>query len=370
METDDETRKEREGLEEKNSTSSTLEDMMKTLTDSVGQVARTMTAMNGTLADIRANQNQNDSSRRGTKRPQPTARASSSKRSRTENPSDSEDDSDPESDTRALLNLSKEPDAGKDAPKKSKENTEDDLLNEIATDFSSDEQTSEAVSSQLAEVINKRWSSKLADDKLDEKLKQYHRPDNCDKVVAPKVNPEIWGQMSNFTKKKDLRMTKIQQIVTKVGAALAQSAQLTLDMRAKPPSSEEQFDEMTHKMLSTQMDAVALLGHANYEMSLRRRDLIQPSLNKDYTALNSQQIPVTNLLYGEDLQTSLTAIRSSNKLGKAVKAPSSKANDKTPWRSKQHANERSFLEKRRWKNNKPPWNGFSRRKELTKQKKY
>ena len=71
---------------------------------------------------------------------------------------------------------------------------------------------------------------------------------------------------------------------------------------------------MTHKILSTQMDAVALLGHANYEMSLRRRDLIQPSLNKDYTALNSQQIPVTNLLYGEDLRTSLTAIRSSNKL--------------------------------------------------------
>ena len=86
-------------------------------------------------------------------------------------------------------------------------------------------------------------------------------------------------------------MTKIQQIVTKVGAALAQSAQLTLDMRAKPPSSEEQLDEMTRKMLSTQMDAVALLSHTNYEMSLRRHDLIQPSLNKDYTALNSQQIP-------------------------------------------------------------------------------
>jgi len=216
MGTDDETCKEGEGLEKKNSTSSTLEDMMKTLTDSVGQVAQTMTAMNGTLADIRANQNQNDSSRRGTKRPQPTARASSSKRSRTENPSDSEDDSDSECDTRALLNLSKEPDVGKDAPKKSKENTEDDLLNEIATDLSSDEQTSEAVSSQLAEVINKRWLSKLADDKLDEKL----RPDNCDKVVAPKVNPEIWGQMSNFTKNKDLRMTKIQQIVTKDGPLL------------------------------------------------------------------------------------------------------------------------------------------------------
>ena len=357
-------------------TANVLQDMMKTLTESVGQVAQTMASMNVTLADIKENQNHGASSRRGTKRPHDTSNSSTTKRVCLESSSDSENENGLEPNARALLNKTasrgESPDAGKGAPEKS-EKHEDDLLNEIATEFNSDEQTSDAVSSQLADVINKRWSSKLDDEKLDIKLKKYNRPSNCDKIVAPKVNPEIWAQMNNFTKKKDLRMSKIQQMLAKVGAALSKSTQLILDMRNEPPTSEEQFDDMTDSMLSTQMDAIAILGHASYEMSLRRRDLIQPSLNKDYTSLSSQQIPVTSLLYGEDLQTSLTAIRSSNKLGKSVKAPQSKpAQDRMHWRAKQD-NERSFLDKRKGRNSKPPWqpwNGFNRRKELTKQKKY
>jgi hypothetical protein len=58
-------------------------------------------------------------------------------------------------------------------------------------------------------------------------MKKYCRPENCEKIITPKVNPEIWGKMNNFTKKKDIRMSKVQQVISKVGAAHAMCSNVT-----------------------------------------------------------------------------------------------------------------------------------------------
>ena len=62
------------------------------------------------------------------------------------------------------------------------------LLSQIASDFDEDENTSCAVTEKLAEIVNKRFSGPLGKTKLKEKLGQYLRPDNCAKLVVPKVN--------------------------------------------------------------------------------------------------------------------------------------------------------------------------------------
>ena len=60
-------------------------------------------------------------------------------------------------------------------------------------------------------------------------------------------------------------------------------------------------------------DALALLGHVCFEITQRRRESIKPSLHKDYAMLCSSNVPVTSLLFGDDLQTELTHIRATNK---------------------------------------------------------
>ncbi len=67
-----------------------------------------------------------------------------------------------------------------------------DLLCQIASDFNEDEDTSAGVSEKLAEIVNKRFSTSLGEEKLKEKLGQYLRPNNCAKLAVPRVNPEIW----------------------------------------------------------------------------------------------------------------------------------------------------------------------------------
>lgn len=53
---------------------------------------------------------------------------------------------------------------------------EDELLSEIAQDYAQETRTSNDVSQTLAEIVNQRWSSKLEEPKLKDKMDKYDRP--------------------------------------------------------------------------------------------------------------------------------------------------------------------------------------------------
>ena len=87
----------------------------------------------------------------------------------------------------------------------SRRESKDNLLDTIANDLNADGQTDQDVSEKLAKLVNKRWSEKLTSDKLSEKSKKHSRPGNLGSLVAPRVNPEIWANMSHRAKSVDLR---------------------------------------------------------------------------------------------------------------------------------------------------------------------
>lgn len=179
----------------------------------------------------------------------------------------------------------------------------------IANDLNADEQTDKDISDKLAKLVNKRWSEKLPSDKLSEKLKKHSRPGNLGSLVAPRVNPEIWANMSHTAKRMDLRTANTQNIVSKVGTIIAKCTDNLLKAREKDAKKID-LDEM----VSFHTDALALLGHSQYELSLKRREAIRPSLKKEYAALCSPNVPVTSLLFGDDLQQQLNNIKASNKI--------------------------------------------------------
>lgn len=55
---------------------------------------------------------------------------------------------------------------------------EDELLSEIAQQFADEKQTSADICQKLAEIVNQRWSSKLEESKLKDKMSKYDRPNN------------------------------------------------------------------------------------------------------------------------------------------------------------------------------------------------
>lgn len=67
----------------------------------------------------------------------------------------------------------------------------ENLLNGIAQDYSPETSTSPTISQKLAEIVDNRRSKMLESNKLKNKMEQYSRPENCEKLIVPRVNPEI-----------------------------------------------------------------------------------------------------------------------------------------------------------------------------------
>ena len=132
--------------------------------------------------------------------------------------------------------------------------------------------------------------------------------------MVTQVNPEIWGKLNRFTWLNDLKLSRVQEQVTKVGHILVKNTEHLL--RAKSDSSCSLNDPARMNI-----DALALLGHAAHELTQRWRESIKPHLHKDYSTLCSTTVPVTKFLFGDDLQTELTHIKATNKIGATASSP-------------------------------------------------
>ena len=96
----------------------------------------------------------------------------------------------------------------------------------------------------------------------------------------------------------------MQKVLVKVGSVVAKSTDTLLAISADPEKiSSSALTEKLGSLVTYNADALALLGHVNIELSYRRRYAIKPSLNNEYSSLCSSQVPITGLLFGDELQS-------------------------------------------------------------------
>ncbi|XP_068750845.1 uncharacterized protein [Montipora capricornis] len=192
---------------------------------------------------------------------------------------------------------------------------EDTLLDEIVQSMTETEKTDAKISEKLAKISEKlakivenRWLNKLSDGQFKEKTEKYLRPANCDNFITPKVNPEIWERLDRQTRGRDLELSTLQSTTTKVGYICTKATDLLLQARRENKSPD------IEQLIRMHTDALGLLGHISFEISQRRRDAIRPHLNKEYATLCASHVPITKMLFGDELQTQLNHIRASNKI--------------------------------------------------------
>ena len=97
-------------------------------------------------------------------------------------------------------------------------------------------------------------------------------------------------------------------------------------------------------------DSLALLGHASGDLAQLRRDNIRPHLSEDFYSLCSNQVPVTDYLFGneDDLQTRISNITASNKISRAT------SNKKSNYQSHM-GNKKPFNGNGNQQNQQPQW---------------
>lgn len=134
-------------------------------------------------------------------------------------------------------------------------------------------------------------AQKLGDEQLKGKLEKYPRPANCDQVITPRVNPEIWAKLARTVRGDDQTFSRLQTYLCKIVNISLKSTDLLLQAKANPSVA------VVDGLVRINTDAIAIMSHMSYELAQRRRDNIRPHLHKDYSGLCLPDVPVTSHLF-------------------------------------------------------------------------
>ncbi|XP_071797702.1 uncharacterized protein [Asterias amurensis] len=214
---------------------------------------------------------------------------------------------------------------------------DDQLLDNFEQLYAEDAPTADAVNDKLAKVVDKMVRHKLPEDKTVEKLKTIQRPTNVKNLECTRVNPEIWSSLKPKTRSQDIKFQKVQQALLK-GIIPVVGVINSLMSRPAATDPPTQVNPDFKVEITKLLDAVAIIGHANQELNVRRRDLIKPDLNKQFSGLCSPHVPVTGFLFGDDLPQQCKDIQQTNKIGNKVGWSTFRGNDKHDRKRPMHNN--------------------------------
>ena len=152
------------------------------------------------------------------------------------------------------------------------------------------------LSQELAAMVEKRFKQLHPAQCIKELCKTYPLPVNCGDVCVPKVNGKVrhrLDQRANRPMKfRDTCLSSVQHsIVGGVGAIIQMLEAFT---QASKGGAALLDPKALFKM---GLNALSMLGHANYEASLRRRESLKGIVKSELAPdLCGQDIPVTKLL--------------------------------------------------------------------------
>ena len=178
--------------------------------------------------------------------------------------------------------------------------------------FEETESFGPAVAEIIAQRINDACCKKAMDTKLKELYEKYKTPDNCKYLCVPKVNSELWHDLSKEAKNKDLGLQEVQKGVVKATQPIIQLFEIALKAR----KDKSLIDSSS--LLPMLADAVTFLGHASFLTSLKRREFLKPEIAKPYQSVCNKSNVITTFLFGDELPKHIKEIGEVNKISKRV----------------------------------------------------
>ena len=103
----------------------------------------------------------------------------------------------------------------------------------------------------------------------------------------PKVNLELWHDLSRESKSKDLGLQELQKGIVKAAQPVIQLFELAFKARnEKTPKDPNSF-------LPQLADAITSLGHASFLTSSKRREFLKPKIAMPYQSVCNRSNAIT-----------------------------------------------------------------------------
>ena len=168
------------------------------------------------------------------------------------------------------------------------------------------------VAEVIAQRVNDACSKKAMDSKLKDLYEKYKTPANCKYLCVPKVNLELWHDLSKESKSKDLGLQELQKGIVKASQPIIQLFDSALKARKDKSSMDPNV------LLPLLADAVTFLGHASFLTSLKRREFLKPDIAKPYQSVCNKSNAITTCLFGDELPKHIKEIGEVNKISRKV----------------------------------------------------
>lgn len=128
-------------------------------------------------------------------------------------------------------------------------------------------------------------------------------PSNCELAIPPLVNQQIWKILDKTAHKNDKIMVDIQNLIAAGFGPVIRLAELMKN-------------HLTPEAKTLLSDIMTILGQTRYNLSLRCRYLIRPSLKKKYSSLCNLSTPISKNLFGDNIDKEIKSCDTQYSLGK------------------------------------------------------
>ena len=185
------------------------------------------------------------------------------------------------------------------------------ILKELETAINDDENFGPKVTQNLADLALKRWGKKLPQEKLKALLAQHEVPENCAKMVVPKVNSEIWSQLNTRRKTHDLRLNNMQKNLLRATSAVLSMCDKVLSLNLDKDQQK--------RLMADGVDTIGLLSHVFTDISGVRKEQMKPALKTEFHSLCTKEPEEpSSLLFGDDLAKQIRDAKEATRIGVAV----------------------------------------------------
>jgi len=193
------------------------------------------------------------------------------------------------------------------------------VLEKMKLESSIEEAKGPSINEMLSDNVTNFMRNKAEDAKFNTTLDKYPPPENCLGLETIRVNPQVWRRISHEAKGLDLKLQRAHTALIRGTNAFVQLANVLLeDWDAETGALPE---ESFQKMMTYATDALKILGGANYELCMRRREFIRDDVTPDFRLLCSAAGPYTTLLFGDDVVKTIKDMSEVNKLSNAAFKP-------------------------------------------------
>jgi len=191
------------------------------------------------------------------------------------------------------------------------EEEERSVLEEIALDLEPEEKVGPKIGEEVANLLSSFLSKSCSESSKRRKEKEHARPENCEVLRCPKMNPEVWNVLPGKSRVTDSTLQKAQgsflNSITPIAKCIEELHAAMVD------NKESEID--AKKLIRNLCDSVTYIANGNEEIFNIRKDLVKPHLPDSAQKLcrKGNFVP-GDLLFGENFTQQLKEINEANKL--------------------------------------------------------